>query len=139
MSNIGDLDTAGMPAGPEPVEGGAVILNAAFPPGHPDHEVWRSLSNDERAAGAAARKANRQQRRQAARAYLRLERNQLLVNSDWTQIPDAPLTADQVTAFRVWRQQLRDFPFDTLTDPDDPPPFPDPPAPLTPDNGTATV
>lgn len=41
---------------------------------------------------------------------IRKRRNQLLAESDWTQIPDVALTIEQKTAWAVYRQQLRDFP-----------------------------
>lgn len=44
---------------------------------------------------------------------LRKTRWQLLVSSDWTQVPDAPVDA---AAWAVYRQQLRDLPANT-TDP----------------------
>jgi hypothetical protein len=56
-------------------------------------------------------------------SYLRLERNQKLSESDWTQVPDAPV--DQ-QAWAVYRQQLRDLP-DNTTDPRNPV-WPTPPA-----------
>ena len=34
-------------------------------------------------------------------------RNKLLLNSDWTQLPDAGLTEDCVVQFRGWRKQLK--------------------------------
>ena len=40
-------------------------------------------------------------------ARMRLHRNRLLAESDWTQLPDA--TVDQ-TAWATYRQQLRDLP-----------------------------
>lgn len=36
-------------------------------------------------------------------------RNQLLSISDWTQIPNNPLTTDQQTAWATYRQELRDI------------------------------
>jgi hypothetical protein len=39
----------------------------------------------------------------------RTERNELLFKSDWTQCIDAPLSDTQKAAWRVYRQQLRDF------------------------------
>lgn len=42
---------------------------------------------------------------------MRTRRNELLVSSDWTQLPDAPVNA---AAWADYRQQLRDFP-DTWT------------------------
>ncbi len=37
-------------------------------------------------------------------------RNKLLMESDWTQLPDAPLTTEQISQWRAYRQSLRDFP-----------------------------
>jgi hypothetical protein len=37
------------------------------------------------------------------------KRNQLLFDSDWTQIPNNPLTAQQQTNWATYRQQLRDI------------------------------
>lgn len=41
---------------------------------------------------------------------VRTYRNQLLADSDWTQIADSPLTDTQRTQWRVYRQALRDYP-----------------------------
>lgn len=38
------------------------------------------------------------------------KRNKLLYESDWTQIPNAPLTPEQVEQWAVYRQALRDVP-----------------------------
>lgn len=43
-------------------------------------------------------------------AALREARDSNLLASDWTQIPDAPLTAEQKTAWQTYRQALRDIP-----------------------------
>lgn len=51
---------------------------------------------------------------------VRLQRNELLSASDWTQVTDAPLSAEQVAAFAAYRQELREipnqagFPFDVV-------------------------
>jgi len=56
-------------------------------------------------------------RREAAKparamAGLRVERNALLVSSDWTQSPDSPL--DEAKAeWATYRQELRDLPAST--------------------------
>lgn len=48
---------------------------------------------------------------------VRAEVKRLLAASDWTQLPDAPLSPDQVTEWQLYRQALRDvskqegFPF----------------------------
>ena len=41
-----------------------------------------------------------------------LIRNFLLMDSDWTQLADAPLTAEQKTLWQTYRQKLRDIPQD---------------------------
>jgi len=41
---------------------------------------------------------------------IRMQRNQLLVETDWTQLADAAMTDEQRTAWRNYRQALRDFP-----------------------------
>lgn len=40
---------------------------------------------------------------------LRKNRNILIERSDWTQLPDAPLTTEQKAAWATYRQQLRDL------------------------------
>ena len=44
---------------------------------------------------------------------LRTERNFILMNSDWSQLSDAPLTSSQKTAWVTYRQALRDLPANT--------------------------
>lgn len=41
---------------------------------------------------------------------VRAQRNSLLDLSDWTQLPDAPLTAEKKQAWAEYRQALRDVP-----------------------------
>lgn len=41
---------------------------------------------------------------------IRAQRNSLLTLCDWTQLPDAPLTAEQKQAWAEYRQALRDVP-----------------------------
>ena len=55
------------------------------------------------------------EQKEISRAWynLRKERNYLLSECDWTQVPDAPVDA---AAWAVYRQQLRDLPANT-TDP----------------------
>jgi len=51
----------------------------------------------------------------ASSAYLedlRFERDRRLFGSDWTQLPDAPLTSEQIQQAADYRQELRD-----MTDP----------------------
>ena len=47
-----------------------------------------------------------EEKEQAARN----ERNLRLTFTDWTQLPDAPLTAEQKAAYATYRQALRDVP-----------------------------
>lgn len=42
-------------------------------------------------------------------AYIRRWRNQELLASDWTQLPDADTHKVDVAAWRVYRQELRDM------------------------------
>jgi hypothetical protein len=65
--------------------------------------------------------------RQQQTDLLRGERDRRLYMCDWTQLPDVPLTAEQVEAWRTYRQQLRDY-MGTVTDPFNPPAWPVPPA-----------
>ena len=41
---------------------------------------------------------------------VRAERDALLTASDWTVLPDAPLTTTQKTAWKTYRQTLLDLP-----------------------------
>lgn len=49
-------------------------------------------------------------RRDAMLEVLRNERNTLLRACDWTQVPDAALTAEQKAAWTKYRKALRDLP-----------------------------
>lgn len=49
-------------------------------------------------------------------AILREERDTRLTACDWSQLPDAPLTAEGLAAWRAYRQALRDLP-DNTADP----------------------
>ncbi|KAF2507133.1 hypothetical protein EYY60_21745 [Flavobacterium zhairuonense] len=40
---------------------------------------------------------------------LRAKRNSLLVESDWTQVDDAPLSEEKKSAWKNYRQELRDL------------------------------
>jgi hypothetical protein len=44
---------------------------------------------------------------------VRRQRDAKLAACDWTQVADAPLTTDQVTAWKTYRQSLRDLPANT--------------------------
>ena len=40
----------------------------------------------------------------------RQDRNSRLQQSDWTDLPNAPLTAEKVAEWATYRQELRDYP-----------------------------
>lgn len=48
---------------------------------------------------------------------IRTDRDNLLLETDWTQIPDAPLTAEKKAEYAAYRQALRDI-TNNLDDPD---------------------
>jgi hypothetical protein len=48
-----------------------------------------------------------------AMSGLRMERNTLLVSSDWTQYTDSPLDDADKASWTTYRQQLRDLPAST--------------------------
>jgi hypothetical protein len=45
-------------------------------------------------------------------SLIRNYRNELLAQSDWTQLGDSPFTAEQKDAWTAYRQALRDLPQD---------------------------
>lgn len=49
---------------------------------------------------------------------LRQHRDSLIIASDWTQLPDAPLTKIEKQRYKSYRKALRDLPlkYDTITD-----------------------
>lgn len=49
---------------------------------------------------------------------VRKNRDDIIVFTDWTQIPDAPLSADKKAEFATYRQALRDIP-QNVGNPDD--------------------
>lgn len=60
---------------------------------------------------------------EVAMATIRTARDALLAKCDWTQVSDAPLSAAEKTAWKTYRQALRDYP-ETVVDPAAPPPWP---------------
>ena len=54
-------------------------------------------------------------------SYIRTSRTLKLQGSDWTQLPDARLTAVSKSAWATYRQQLRDITISNadVTDPED--------------------
>jgi len=52
---------------------------------------------------------SREQRLPILSIEAQARRRRLLMESDWTQIPNGPLTAEQQTAWATYRQELRDI------------------------------
>jgi hypothetical protein len=92
----------------EPIEGGVVVVT-------PGRVQYRELTREEEKERADAERAAPTR----ALARLRAGRDRLLATSDWTQMPDAPLTDKQRAAWAAYRQRLRDLPASTK-DPADP-------------------
>ena len=57
--------------------------------------------------------------RETALAGLRVKRDALLADCDYTQLADAPLAPEQIAAWVTYRQALRDLPENTV-DPTNP-------------------
>lgn len=113
--NIGDAETG-------------VIINATATPG----KQWYSNGTlydlpDKPAGPCTFDRVSAKWVRDAGVAIVmvRAQRNELLSSSDWTQMPDVPLTPEQKQAWAVYRQVLRDFP--STCDPENPV-WPTPPA-----------
>lgn len=60
-----------------------------------------------------------QRKAEEAWSILRLNRASLLTGSDWTQMPDSPLSDVKKEEWAIYRQALRDLPSST-TDPSNP-------------------
>jgi len=52
----------------------------------------------------------KEQIREAELSALRVQRNTLLAQTDWTQLPDSPLTLEQKAEATAYRKALRDAP-----------------------------
>ena len=50
--------------------------------------------------------------------FIRIERNKFLVESDWTQFNDSPISQQKKNEWKIYRQALRDFP--ATCDPENP-------------------
>lgn len=100
--------------------------NALIAAGLPDEqavepESWAPLSGEE----LVQREADAVEALESAWSMLRARRDALLGASDWTQLPDAPLSATEAAAWNAYRQKLRDLPA-RISSPHDPP-WPEPP------------
>jgi hypothetical protein len=83
--------------GQEPPEGSVLVPDGL----NPFRLSWDGETLSEAPTGAL----------EAERAVSNREyRNQLLSSTDWTQLPDAPLSDEQKAAYGAYRQALRDLP-----------------------------
>jgi hypothetical protein len=72
-------------------------------------EYWDDLGNQYAEVPAGATVVDNPTEAEAMKA-LREYRNKQLIDSDYTQLDDAPLTPAQKEAYREYRQQWRDYP-----------------------------
>ena len=84
------------------------VVDGFLEPLPPKPERWSVWSGDAWIDGRT--EADIAQQLNAPLAALRSQRNALLTASDWTQLPDAPLTDKLKGAWREYRQALRDLP-----------------------------
>ena len=78
-----------------------------------------TMTADEDAARATEIAANEAGQSDRDFLSLRLERNSLLTESDWTQYNDSPLSDEVKAEWAVYRESLRDLP-DNTDDPSNP-------------------
>jgi len=73
---------------------------------------WRAIASadDIQASETASETIPQSLLDYAVGADVRRQRDALIASCDWTQIPDAPLTAAQRAAWVTYRQDLRDVP-----------------------------
>ena len=72
-------------------------------------QIEREATAEEQAVLDADKLDNENNKFSNAMEVFRNKRNLLLVNSDWTQMPDSPLTDAQKTEWQTYRQSLRDL------------------------------
>lgn len=76
-----------------------------------ENETW--VVYVDQSAKSANEAQNEQQKQNDAEIEFRFKRNNLLAESDWTQLPDSPLSAGDKIAWATYRQKLRDLPSTT--------------------------
>jgi len=77
-------------------------------------EDYSTAEWDEAKASAQAQIDNYQE---IQKNLVRQTRTHLLTETDWSILPDSPLSAEDVTKMKTWRQELRDLP--SIADVDD--------------------
>lgn len=105
----------------EAIEGIEELLSVAAPQ-YRDPEVYFTelIANEKNKTLAEKRLRvledlrvrNEEDRVQKAIERLTRERNDLLKETDWTQLPDVPLTQDDKKKYRKYREYLRELPDD---------------------------
>lgn len=82
------------------------------------NNIWYQSVTELEAVAAGIPDANiKEAIKQATFEPVRSKRDYLIKETDWTQIPDAPLSNEKKAEFTVYRQALRDIP-QAYPDPD---------------------
>ena len=75
-----------------------------------DIEMWQAVQRDSDWTVERKPASDRDALQQAFQlTSIRHERNRLLAESDWTQVPDSPLSAAKKAEWQTYRQALRDI------------------------------
>lgn len=74
-----------------------------------DAGQYREMTPQELAAYEEAQLAIEQDRTRIQLEAIRIQRNGLLAQTDWTTLPDSPLSAEKKAEYQVYRQALRDM------------------------------
>ena len=72
-------------------------------------EVESFVKNHPKLWATYASLPSQEEQDEMAASINRAKRNQLLADSDWTQMPDSPLTDEAKTAWATYRTALRDL------------------------------
>ena len=97
------------------------VVDCSKPVDHPEHSRRVPMNATQQKRHLRDRAAVAKARAQRAIAYLRIERNRLLAESDWTELASAQerLGAKKAKEWAEYRQTLRDLPANTA-DPENP-------------------
>lgn len=87
-----------------------VIPKEAMPITDEEQKLYATNEYVRGADGKPYKKPQRTPSTEELIAAIRVKRNKILAESDWTQLPDAPLSIEQKQVWKTYRQQLRDFP-----------------------------
>lgn len=112
----GGLDAFQCPTCPRTPDAHGIVSTVSLPGNLPPWTCHTCASGPHR-QGLADQKAADSAAAGPDWSAVRAQRDGLLARSDWTQIPDTPLSAEERAAWAAYRQQLRDLP-DSGPDPD---------------------